>query len=837
VRKGRARGFLAYCPAVVSPSEEQPGENSFFARRGRVREAPPVLGHVRAGECVGDYRLVEPLGRGGMGQVWVAQQLSLGRAVALKLVLPERVSAEALALFAREARAGGRLAHPGIVTVHDHGQSDGRAWIAMELVEGAWTLRDFLDEMLVTEDLPDDYYSRVAEFCAATADALESAHRGGVIHRDVKPGNILVTPTDSPKVTDFGLAKIMDETAVSRTGDFAGTYAYMSPEQVAAKRVGIDHRTDVFSLGVVLYEMLTLRRPFEGDTSRQLAQQILMRDPPDPRAIRSRVPRDLAVIAGKCLEKDVLRRYQTMAELAADLRRYLSDEPILARPPGRLRRLRLWALRNPAKSLSGAVAALAFVVIAVLLAANVRTNRALGLEVASVKRLSALQDYDELMAQVDRLWPPHPENIEAYEAWIADARSLLRDLPLHHAKRAELRALALPRAGEERDEAEWSFPDDARDSAWWHANLSKLIESLEGLLDPESGLLSGSADAVSALHGWSVPRRLALATRIRDGLVGGSDWSDRWDEAIEAIEHDARYSGPRLTPQAGLVPIGPDPESGLWEFWHVASGEEPPRGDDGRLAPTDETGLLLVLIPGGVFWMGAQTGDPDGRNYDPDAEKDEGPVHEVTLAAFFLSKYEMTRGQWQRFTGSDPSYTADSPLTSLSYPLEQVSWLDCDSTLPRMGLALPTEAQWEYAARGGTSSPWWTGEEGQLLSGAANVSDRTAKKRARWPEFDDWEDGYIMHAPVSDLLPNPFGLHNVHGNVLEWCRDGYAGYDVPVRPGDGERQASGARGRVSRGGCLSLVALYARSSYRSNSTPEGHNFNLGVRPARAVTAH
>jgi serine/threonine protein kinase len=195
----------------------------------------------------------------------------------------------------------------------------------MELVEGGWTLRDFLDEAAKEPQVPAGYYQDAARFVAAVADGMQAAHAEGVIHRDLKPQNILIDPEDRPKVTDFGLAKLIDESALSVSGEVTGTYWYMSPEQVAAKRIGLDHRTDVFSLGVVLYELLSHRRPFEGDTSRQVAEQIVTHDPPELRTVRSRIPRDLAVITAKCLEKARDRRYGTMAELAADLRRYSEE--------------------------------------------------------------------------------------------------------------------------------------------------------------------------------------------------------------------------------------------------------------------------------------------------------------------------------------------------------------------------------------------------------------------------------------------------------------------------------------------------------------------------------
>ena len=207
---------------------------------------------IEAGMTLGDFTLIQLLGRGGMGEVWEAEQGSLSRRVALKLLLPERVDEKGLDFFAREARAGGRLSHPGIVAIHGTGENEGMHWIAMELVPEACDLRRSLEALREEEDVPEQYYRSVAEFVAQAADALEAAHSAGVIHRDLKPANILVSRDDRPKVSDFGLAKLVDEQSLSLAGELVGTYFYMSPEQVAAKRIGIDHRTDVFSLGVVL---------------------------------------------------------------------------------------------------------------------------------------------------------------------------------------------------------------------------------------------------------------------------------------------------------------------------------------------------------------------------------------------------------------------------------------------------------------------------------------------------------------------------------------------------------------------------------------------------------
>ncbi|MDF1799511.1 MAG: serine/threonine-protein kinase [Planctomycetota bacterium] len=364
--------------------ERQSG--SFFRRQfstgaeaAQVAEVELPAGRThRAGEQIDDYRLEQFLGMGGMGEVWQAKQLSLGRAVALKLILPNRIDPEDLKhLVLREARAGGLSTHPNVVTTLAVGTFRGMPWIAQELIDGSCTLKDFLDDLRASDQIPEGYYRLAADFVAQLADGLQAAHEGGVIHRDVKPQNVLIGPDDRPKLADFGLARVEGDSVFSRSGDFAGTYAYMSPEQVTAKRMGLDHRTDIFSLGIVLYEMLALRRPFEGDTTHQIATRIIAFDPPDPSKVRSQCPRELAVIAAKALEKDPERRYQTMAELAADLRRHLANEPIQARPPGHLRRAQKWALRNPTKSTAAAIGLLSLVIISVLLLRTVDKNKEL----------------------------------------------------------------------------------------------------------------------------------------------------------------------------------------------------------------------------------------------------------------------------------------------------------------------------------------------------------------------------------------------------------------------------------------------------------------------------
>lgn len=320
-----------------------------FLRRAVLRDlsATQSAFAIESGLVIGGYRLLKVLRRGGMGEVWRAEHIMLGRPVAIKLMLPDRISPRAKQFFEREGRAGGRITHPHVVSVYDFGEANGVAFLVQELVGEGENFADLLDAMREADELPPGYYKQVAELLAAVAQGLQAVHDAGVVHRDVKPQNILVAAGSLPKVTDFGLSRIEDEASISRIGDLAGTYAYMSPEQVTLKHLKVDHRSDVFALGAVLYEALTLVRPFSGDTTQQLVQKILFDDPADPRVVRSKVPGDLAVIVAKAMEKNPSARYQTMRMFADDLTRFVQDRVILARPAGTLVKLAKWRRRNP----------------------------------------------------------------------------------------------------------------------------------------------------------------------------------------------------------------------------------------------------------------------------------------------------------------------------------------------------------------------------------------------------------------------------------------------------------------------------------------------------------
>jgi serine/threonine protein kinase/formylglycine-generating enzyme required for sulfatase activity len=382
----------------------------------------------------------------------------------------------------------------------------------------------------------------------------------------------------------------------------------------------------------------------------------------------------------------------------------------------------------------------------------------------------------------------------------------------------------------------WAFADT--EEQWQHDQLSELVEGVEKLCDAEKGLV------------LDLEKRVEFARSVRKKAI--EDMKAGWDEAIASIRNKdecPKYDGLVIAPQLGLIPIGRDRQSGLWEFAHLQTGAIPIRGGEGKLVLAEETSLVFVLIPGGTFRMGAVKPDeknPQGApNVDPQAQDYEGPVHEVLLAPFFLSKFEMTQGQWLRFTGKNPSiYGPDSNFGgkqhSLLHPVENVSWEDCQEVLGHLGLVFPTEAQWEYATRAGACTVWWTGYAKETLQGAANLADLFFNKNGgpASSRYENWlDDGYAKHAPVGSFKPNAFGIHDVTGNLFEWCRDWYGSYELPVKAGDGERMVpmAGDRARIGRGGSFDYPVVRARSAERVAWVTWIRNCHLGLRPARIIT--
>ena len=511
-----------------------------------------------------------------------------------------------------------------------------------------------------------------------------------------------------------------------------------------------------------------------------------------------------------------------------------------ARAPGLARRTRRWSRRYPVAATVLAIGGVGLVAVLALWrnAVRARDDARVQASLAETRSIEAgerldelerertslllLADREELMtlsALGESLWPVHPDRVPALREWITRATVLAGNLEAHVA------ALAAFEAAQD-DVAETQYERD-----WWRTGQAELVRELEEFCSPQGQLAR-------------VQDRLLASETLRERTL--DEHRDLWLETIAAVRESPAYGGLELAPQLGLVPLGEDPSSGLHEFWHVESGARPERGPD-AWAIGPETGIVFVLLPGGAFSMGAQSSEPTGANYDPDAAQTEQPVHEVVLAPFFMSKYELTQGQWARAERSRPSSVASGIGCSgvqldSSWPVETVSWREADRALGRLDVTLPSEAQWEYAARGGVDAPWSCGRDRTALELYANVADLTFQDQgglAHDGSYEPWRDGVSCTARVGSFAPNPFGLHDMHGNVWEWCRDVFRAWfyetGPSVDPVAEEPEGREAPYRILRGGCYSTDASLGRSSARLyfDETSLRHS-GVGVRAARAL---
>ena len=313
----------------------------------------------------GDYELLEEVAHGGMGVVFRARQMSLNRIVALKMILAGRLATEReVQRFRAEAEAVAKLRHPNIVAIHEVGIHEGQHYFSMDLVQGR-----NLASLVREHPLPP---TTAARYVQAIAAAIHHAHEQGVLHRDLKPSNVLIDETDQPRITDFGLAKLFETGSdITLSGQVLGSPNFMPPEQAAGRNEEVGPQSDLYSLGAILYHLLTGRPPFAAQTVQATLAKVLQAEPLAPRALNEAVPRDLETICLKCLEKDPRRRYRTAQELADELGRFLRGEPIVARPVSPPEKLWRWCRRNRAlaASLSAALCLLVAIALGSALAA------------------------------------------------------------------------------------------------------------------------------------------------------------------------------------------------------------------------------------------------------------------------------------------------------------------------------------------------------------------------------------------------------------------------------------------------------------------------------------
>lgn len=780
--------------STPSPDPEPTRDASSIESLERlIRTARDQIGPFEPPTTIGHYRIDGLLGSGGMGDVYVATDERLGRQVALKtLRTDQRWSPAAVQRFEREARLASRLDHPGICRIYEAGHSGGVPFIAMQLLPGQSLAAQIADRRTFAATLGKAMRAPVDETaCRDTvalfeqlALALHAAHAVGLVHRDVKPSNIMLTNEVTPVLVDFGIARDYrdDHEQLTGSGGPPGTLPYMAPEQLT-KRESVGPHTDVYSLGISLYEALTLDLPFQAATDYELPEQICRHPLPNPRQRNRHVDDDLRALLETATAKRPDQRYRSAAEMARDLSRWLRNEPLRARPVTTATRALRWVHRHRLLT--------AFVVAQTLAVAALAIAWQQAATVSKVDRLLAARGrLDDLAASLAELQPVTAGNIEnvaellrTYDSAIAPLRSLAN---------AEINAGA----------------------GGGHAAASTFLQALT--------LHGGPNGAVEAAR-----RDAAWARMVEDATV--TQHATAWRRACDAAR---ALTGVDFSPIPGLVPLGSDPTSGLPEFAFARSGTVPARDAGGELQLTDDFALVFVLIPGGTFQMGAQKGSPTAANYDPDAALDESPVRAMSARPFLLSKYEMTRSQWMQLSeGPDPSsYRIGTKGITPLFPVNDVSWLQCQSLFKRHGLVFPTEAQWEYAARAGSDTPYPWGRDPQCLAGHANTADKSAAPFVPFACDDFLDDRCPLYAGVGTYQPNAFGLCDVIGNVLELCDDEHAWY----APDEQDAAASVRTGdpiRVARGGDFTLRVVDQRVTARTTMRIDDRSNTLGVRPA------
>ncbi|MCC7396660.1 MAG: SUMF1/EgtB/PvdO family nonheme iron enzyme [Planctomycetes bacterium] len=835
--RARAAGEVAAIDAHVDSYER--------CRNSETAGCPEVLG----------YRIHRRLGEGGMGVVYDAEQLApLRRRVAIKVIKAQLPSGELGVRFELERQALARMEHEAIARVFDCGSTTaGQPFFAMEFVDGL-PIDRYADERRLTVQ------ARI-RLLLQVCRGVQHAHQKGIVHRDIKPSNVLVGERDGEalaKLIDFGVAGLVEqphEQRQTQVGQLLGTPEYMSPEQADGEAGQTDTRSDVYSLGALAYELLSGFLPFAStDGTAPSWQELRERQRADRlttpsqrldrfgnreaiaaanrctsvTGLRRALAGDLDWILLRAMEHDPERRYPSAIALADDLQRHLDGLPVTASPPTTWYRLRKF-VRRYRGPLVAAMAVLVAIVTG-LVGTGLALLRA-RMERARYDLLANVVMLRDARTQAERIGPDGAGTREALAAWQREfAVPLLAALP------------------SVREAAAGAWDPGDRSAAYLHEALVGLVPQLEAFASREVPMLQ-------ARQAWA--ERLA-------GLQSSERWRAAWQRAREAIRAadgvvaSRRYSEVPidLLPQDGLWPLGMNQATGLWEFYDLRSAvdllhaAEPAAVPLPVLQPTGgvevdgEAGIVFVLLPGGKFRFGAQREDPAAANFDPDMPAG-GRTVEVSLAPFLIGRHELTQGQWRRLGGPACAYYASGTrwpgmddAVSDAHPIEQVTEAEGEAVLARQGLLLPTEAQWEYACRAGSSTPWNCGAGVETLRGHANLLDQAAKQRVpNWPgDPVSWVDDFVIHGRVGQFPASAFGLFDMHGNVAEWCRDGSAGSQV-FGDGDGVQIAAEDGKRVFRGGSFQTSAIQARCAWRFPMTRDWRSHDTGLRAVRRLSSH
>ncbi len=866
--------------AIVAADE---GDVRASLARARLRGAGEGgLRPVPAERYVG----FEAAGEGGMGLVYMALDTEMNRVVAFKLVRPDVGGApdtpapstplhittpardtpasqafeELKARFLQEAWVTGGLEHPGIVPVYELGQTPaGIPYYTMRFVRGQQTLRDALDAL---ED--DGIESRLAliEPFLKLCDTVSYAHARGVLHRDLKPENVALGTFGEVVLLDWGLAKLEGAAESAETqweqrihefrqaGDLEtvagalGTPGYMSPEAATGRLDVVDGRSDLYSLGVILFEILTGRLPFHDvKTFAEFLTCMLERDAPSPASLEPAIPDALSELVERCLARDPAQRPAGVAAFSRELRGWQAASALEAESRALLREARSSLAAAEAAS---SVERLRLVDRAMASLEQVRTHdashperRALEAQAAALREQGIAQRERAARQRVLRRAGVVALVVLAGVAVVIGALVQQARRAAERELEATTRMLLLDDARRIADlEAESTSIDPLASDlktrvARWKLRAAELVGRLAS---HEASLAADDDEAPEERMGPGDRAALeALVRKLQVLEAGRADSLERierlersaattthpgWPAAAARVRIDPRMDGLVLVAQAGLVPLGPDPASGLEEFAHALSGRLAERDPaTGVLRAENDTGIVFVLVPSGSFRMGAVQSEDRRPNASLHARPNEAPVRTARCEAFLIAKHECTQSQWVALTATENPSAAQWIPGAERFPVNSVSAKEADATLARHGLVLPSEVQWEYACRGGSAERMGADEGKDELDRVAWTSDNAGIKGHADPAQQP------RTHPVGAKAANGFGLHDTLGNVWEWCSDDYA---------DNDGVALSVGMRVFRGGCYLNAPTFCRPATREEQSWFMRGPNLGFRAARPL---